>query len=177
MKKFFFLIFLDVIISSSLHSQLAVLKMVGKNANNYSAGIGVFAWYDIPLNEAGNKSFMLEILDLGYFIAKKNYPGKDRAYLSIKVGYRYIFSEETKTGFYIEPQAGYCRVALGNGSYGDGFAVAAEAGYSLEVGQNGNTMVFGLKYEADVAGTDKTIQAVGLRVGYSFHLFRKRRND
>ena len=65
-------------------------------------------------------------------------------------------------------------MAEGDGSYGDGFAAALEAGYSLEVGQRNNTIVFGLKYEADIAGKDHTINAVGFRVGYSFHLFRKR---
>jgi hypothetical protein len=54
-------------------------------------------------------------------------------YLSIKLGYKYVFSE-TKTGFYLEPSAGYCRVVFNDPSdwqtqtsYGDGVAAALEA--------------------------------------------------
>ena len=58
------------------------------------------------------RTIRLELMDLAF------YPGKDgnfftasygRAYISIKAGYKYIFSE-TKTGFYVEPSAGWGRV-------------------------------------------------------------------
>lgn len=165
------------------HSQLAVLKMVGKNAGNHTLGFGAFANYDIPLNDIGNQSLMIELLDFGYF------PGKtpessiekiSRGYLSIKLGFRKIFSEESKTGFFVEPQIGYCRVVVvsdqePDARHADGVAAAVETGYSLEVGEGGNAFVFGLKYEADMAGSNYVIHAVGLRVGFNFLIYGRNR--
>jgi len=159
------------------NAQLAVVKMVGKNADKTKLGFGAFSYYDIPLNEDGNRSFRIELLDLAFF-SRKTDEDPSWAYLSIKLGYKYIFSE-TKTGFYIEPQAGYCRVVsvekdAPEAEHGDGIAVALEAGYSLEVGERGNAFNFGLKYETDRAGSAYTISSVGFRVSYSFNLFRRR---
>ena len=56
----------------------------------------------------------------------------------------------------------------------DGVAAALEAGYSLEVGQRGHEINFGLKYEADIAGANHTISSLGFRVSYQFNLFRKK---
>ena len=151
--------------------------MVGKNADNSKIGFGVFAYWDIPVNEIGNRSVMIELLDLAYFPQKNSDINSVIGYLSIKAGFRYIFSEESKTGFYVEPSVGYCRVVNSegpNGTYGDGIAVAGEAGYSLEVGQQSNTLVFGLKFESDMAGKNTSVSSISLRFSYSFHLFRKR---
>lgn len=170
------------IVSSSLHAQLSLTKMVGKNAAKYRLGYDLFSFYDFPLNSDGNyKSIRLELMDLAFF------PGKDgkafttasaQGYLSIKLGYKNIFSE-TKTGFYVEPSVGYCRVVdapagASQGTFGDGIAGAMEAGYNLEVGQNGHELTFGLKYETDRAGAAHTISSVGFRFSYSFNLFRKK---
>ena len=70
-----------------------------------------------------------EINSQGYDIA--------RGYISIKLGYRKIFSEESKTGFFVEPQSGYCRVVVVDdryleATYGDGVAAAIEAGTVLK---------------------------------------------
>ena len=65
----------------------------------------------------------------------------------------------------------------GSKAYGDGIAAAMETGYSLEVGQRSNTLVFGLKYERDMAGANFTVSSLAFRFSYSFHLFRKRRSD
>jgi hypothetical protein len=84
------------------------------------------------------------------------------------------------TGIYIEPQAGFGRVIGSNHAnapgnhYSDGLALALETGYSLEVAESGNTLNFGLKYEADMAGSNYTANSIGFRVSYSFHLFRQR---
>jgi len=53
--------------------------------------------------------------------------------------------------------------------------VAAEVGYTVEVGENGNNLNFGLKYERDMAGAKTTVNSVALRFSYAFHLFRKKR--
>jgi hypothetical protein len=172
MKKLFLFFLLIGVMSTSIHSQLAIAKVVGKNAKNYKTGFGTFVFWDIPLNDIGNRSIMIELLDFAYFPAK--FEGHSIGYASIKIGYKYIFSTESKTGFYIEPQIGYCRVASGDGTYGDGVGAAAEFGYSIEIGQRGNNLNFGLKYETDMAGTEHTISSVGFRVSYSFHMFRRR---
>jgi hypothetical protein len=155
-----------------------MVKMVGKNAKNFKLGFGAFTYWDIPVNEIGNRSLRIELLDFAYFPAKTNDQGISMAYVSIKLGYRYIFSAETKTGFYVEPQVGYCRVVVAGdapqAAYGDGVAAAAEFGYTLEVGERGNSLNFGLKYEADMAGANYKISSVGLRLSYSFHMFGKR---
>ncbi len=99
MRKFFFLFLLSLFISSSLHSQLAVFKMVGKNAGNSTIGFGTFAYWDIPVNEIGNRSVMIELLDFAFFPRKNSDINSVIGYVSIKAGFRYIFSEESKTGF------------------------------------------------------------------------------
>jgi hypothetical protein len=94
-------------------------------------------------------------------------------YLSVKAGYRHVFSEESKTGFYLQPSAGYGSVIT---SYDDkalpGLALAIEGGYSIEVGQNSNDLLIGLKYESDLAKTSAS--SIALRFAYNFHLGRKR---
>jgi hypothetical protein len=64
---------------------------------------------------------------------------------------------------------------LPDATYADGCAAAFETGYSLEVGQNGNAILFGLKYEADMTGSAHTMQALGFRVYYSFSFLRRQR--
>ncbi len=126
-----------------------------------------------------NQSIRIELLDFAYYPEKNTNSDDIIGYLSIKAGYKYVFSE-TQEGFYLEPQLGYCRVinsnnteTLGNG-YGDGVALALEAGYSLGVGQGNNTINFGLKYESDLAGSAYTANSIGFRVSFSFHLFQRR---
>jgi hypothetical protein len=172
MKKLVILFFLFLVLSSSLKAQLSITKMIGKNADKYKLGYCVFAFYDFPLTEEGNRSLRLELMDLAFF------PGKEyndtvqmsfgpalrtlsKAYLSIKLGYKYIFSED-QTGFYIEPSAGWARVIEadeGEANYGDGIALALETGYSLEVGQRGHVLNLGLKYENDRGGASHTISS------------------
>jgi hypothetical protein len=187
MKKLLLLSVLTLILSSSLKAQLSITKMIGKDADKYKLGYCVFAFYDFPLTEEGNRSLRLELMDLAFF------PGKQyndtvqmsfgpalgtvsMAYLSIKLGYKYIFSED-QTGFYIEPSAGWARVIEsddGDATYGDGIALALETGYSLEVGQRGHVLNFGLKYENDRGGPSYTISSLGFRVSYAFNMFRKK---
>ena len=183
MKKLFCLISLLLTLNLASNSQLSVLKMIGINSDQSKLGLGLFANYDIPLNNIGNQSLMIELFDLGLFPGKEiNDQGDEisRGYISVKLGYRKIFSQESKTGFFVEPQLGYCRVAvaddrLPDATHGDGFAAAFEAGYSIEVGERGNAVLFGLKYEADMAGAEHTIQAIGFRVSYSFSWLRRNR--
>jgi hypothetical protein len=179
MNKVFFCSALLLALSTTINAQLSVVKMVGKNADQYKLGYCLFTFFDFPVTEEGNRSIRLELMDLAMF------PGKDgnffttenmRSYLSIKLGYKYIFSE-SRTGIYVEPSAGWCRVVdylegMDEAAYGDGLALAFETGYSLEVGQKGHVLNFGLKYENDRGGSK--ISSVGFRVSYAFNMFSKR---
>ena len=89
-----------------------VSKLIGKHADKYGLGYGAFAYLDFPLaNE--NQSLRVELMDLVMFPSKGESffttTADAEAYLSIKLGYKYVFSK-TPTGFYVEPSAGYCRV-------------------------------------------------------------------
>lgn len=176
MKKCFLLFLVACMASSFAHAQLTLAKVVGKNASQSKIGFGAFTYFDFPLNEEGTNSFRLELLDFAYFPRSAD-TALTKAYISIKAGYKHIFSE-TRTGFYVEPQAGYCRVVsiekeAPEATHGDGVALAFEAGYSLEVGERGNTFNFGLKYETDRADSEHTISSIGFRVSYSFNFFRR----
>ena len=157
-----------------------VAKMVGKDAAKYGLGYGLFSYLDIPLaNE--NQSFRIELMDLAFFPTKgENFftsTAGAKGYISIKLGYKYVFSE-TQAGFYLLPSAGYCRAVVTkegeDATYGDGIAGALEGGYTLEVGQRANTLNFGLKYEYDHGNATHIIQSVGLRFSFGFGLFRKK---
>ncbi len=182
MKKSILLLAVFVIAYSFSHAQLMTSRLIGKNSSQFGQGYGLFAFYDFPLGGAPNKSIRLELLDFAFFPTKgepfftSNEPG--RGYLSIRVGYKHVFSEE-QTGFYVIPSAGYCRVAFTEPGMpeplvGNGIAGALEGGYQLEVGQRGNVFNFGLKYEYDRGGKDYQLQSLAFKVSYAFGLFRRR---
>ena len=179
MRKKLLIILAAICISSPLSAQLMITKMVGKGADKFKLGYGVFSFYSFPVGEVGNNSVRIELLDLAAFPSKSQGWDSLVVYLSIKLGFKHIFSNEETTGFYVEPQLGYCRVVEAqtgsiDATYGDGFAAALEAGYTVEVGQRGQHFNFGLKYETDRAGKDHTISSVGFRFSYEFNLFRRK---
>lgn len=161
--------------------------MIGKNADKYHLGYSIFSFFEFPLKSSEHQSLRLELMDLAYFPGKQynttvvtpNGPELttfSKLYFTIKLGYKYIFSEN-RTGFYMEPSAGFGRVVdLGEDesttTKGDGLAFAFETGYSLEVGQKGHVMNFGVKYENDRGGS--TLSSVGFRVSYAFNMFNKK---
>jgi hypothetical protein len=189
MKKILFSLVFTSLACSCLHAQLSVTKLIGKNSDKSKLGYCIFAFYEFPLSQSQNKSIRLELMDLAFFPGKENNTVVNSpygpavttlswGYLSTKLGYKYIFSE-TKTGIYVEPSAGFVRVVEAGGSdeekeYGDGLALAFETGYSLEVGQRGHVLNFGLKYENDRGGPSHTISSVGFRFSYTFNMFRKK---
>ena len=155
--------------------------MVGKDSDKYGLGYGLFAYIDIPLAQE-NQSFRIELMDFVMFPHKgENYfttTAGAKAYLSIKLGYKYVFSE-TQTGFYLLPSAGYARVitlveGVEDPIISNGIAGAVEGGYTLEVGQKSNTINFGVKYEYDRGNGTHIIQSVGFKVSFGFGLLRKK---
>lgn len=74
------------------------------------------------------------------------------------------------------PSLGYCRTVFTHegqhATTGDGIAGAIEGGYSLELGDRGHALNFGLKYEYDYGNATQIIQSLGFRVSYAFGRFR-----
>ena len=181
LKKIVPVLFFSCFISIAAHSQLMVSKLVSKGDSKYGLGYGLFAYLDFPLaNE--NQSFRVELLGFAAFPTKGEnlFTSTEdvKGYVSIKLGYKYVFSE-TQAGFYLIPSAGYCRVVFSesgqdDATYGDGIAGALEGGYTIEVGERGHTINLGLKYEYDHGNATHTIQSVGFRVSYGFGLFRRK---
>lgn len=180
MKKLSFSVCFIFLLALNAPAQLMVAKLVGKDSDKFGLGYGLFTYLDFPLaNE--NQSFRVELADLAMFPTKgENFfttTADFKGYLSIKLGYKYVFSE-TQYGFYLLPSAGYCRVVdIKEGedaTTGDGIAGALEGGYALGVGENGKSLNFALKYEYDHGNATHILQSVGFRVSYAFGLFRKK---
>jgi hypothetical protein len=154
-----------------ISGQVSVMKIVGKNAEGYKPSAGIFYSFDIPVNPVENNSVVFELFDFANFSVKNN-SGKDpTAYLSLKTGFRHIFSAEGKTGLFIEPQAGYCWTTS-NKSYSNiqgGLAMAIVTGYSMEVGFSGHSLLFGIKYEMDLPGRDIQINTIGFRFAFNYN--------
>ena len=157
-----------------LSAQVSVLKIVGKNAEGYKPSFGIFYSFDIPTNPLENNSISFELFDFGNFDVKNNFGKEPTAYLSVKTGFRHIFSAEGKTGLFIEPQAGYCWTTADK-SYSaiqGGLALAMVAGYSQEVGFSGHSLLFGFKYETDLPGSNKQINTIGFRFAFNYNFKR-----
>lgn len=180
MKKIILSLCLICLFSVASHAQIIVSKMVGKGAAKYGLGYGLFTYLDFPL-ASENQSFRIELMDFVFFPTKgEKYftsTADSKGYFSIKLGYKYVFSE-TQAGFYLLPSVGLCSAMIINEgeelTHGEGVAAALEGGYTLEVGQNGNTINLGIKYEYDRGNATHIIQSVGLRASYAFGLFRRR---
>jgi len=154
------------------HAQVAICQYFGKNASDHKLGFETFAYFSIPIDkESYTKSVVIELLDVAFLPTKNPEPvGETIGYLSIKAGYKKVFSD-TRTGFFIEPQFGYADVinyATQGGDTRSGVAVAMIGGYNLGVGQKFNSLQFDLKYEEDIAGANYTVGTLGLRTSFAF---------
>ncbi|HEX6848227.1 MAG TPA: hypothetical protein VF144_14695 [Chitinophagaceae bacterium] len=153
-----------------LSGQVSIMKVVGKNSEGYKPGTGIFYSFDIPVNPGENNCVIIELFDFANFNVKNNSGKEPTAYVSVKTGFRHIFNAEGKTGFFIEPQAGYAW-ATSNKSYLNiqgGLALAIVTGYSLEVGFSGHSLLFGFKYETDLPGRDEQINTIGFRFAFNY---------
>ena len=153
-----------------LSGQVSVIKIVGKNADGYKSATGIFYSFDLPVNPVENNSVTFELFDFGNFYVKNNSGKEPTAYLSVKGGFRHIFATEGKTGFFIEPQAGYCWTTSDKSylNIQGGLALAMVTGYSQEVGFSGNSLVFGFKYEMDLPGSDSQVNTIGFRFAFNY---------
>ena len=169
--KKLFLFHAAVFLFIFLPGQVSVIKIVGKNADGYNTGTGIFYSFDLPVNPGENNSVTIELFDFGNFYVKNNSGKEPTAYLSVKGGFRHIFNTEGKTGFFIEPQAGYCWTKSDKSylNIHGGLALAMVTGYSQEVGFSGNSLVLGFKYEIDLPGSDKQFNTIGLRFAFNYN--------
>lgn len=153
-----------------LSGQVSVIKIVGQKADGYKAGTGIFYSFDLPVNQLENNSITFELFDFGNFYVKNNSGKEPTAYLSVKGGFRHIFNSEGKTGFFVEPQAGYCWTKSDKSylNIQGGLALAVVAGYSQAVGFSGHSVVVGFKYEKDLPGSDKQINTIGFRFAFNY---------
>ncbi len=171
MKKTVLSLLCFITVVYGANAQATVAKLIGKKGAQTKLGYGVFGVADFPLNPDATQAVRIEILDFAYFATKNEqlYPGW--GYLSIKAGYKHIFSE-TLTGFYVVPQAGWCRVVLvpeyGDATHRDGIATSVEGGYSLEVGRRANSFNFGLKLETNIAGKEYNLTSLAFRIAFIF---------
>jgi hypothetical protein len=178
LKKFALLLMISCVGFTS-HAQLMVTKLVGKDSDRFGLGYGLFCFFDIP-SSMENRGFRVELMDLGMYPLKGEKffttTADFKAYISVKIGYKYVFSE-TKTGFYLVPSAGYARVVdIKEGqdpTHGNGIAAALEGGYSLEVGEKGHAINLGVKYEYDYGNATHILQSVGLRLAFAFNISKQ----
>jgi hypothetical protein len=153
-----------------LSGQVSVMKIVGKNSEGYKPTVGIFYSFDIPVNPAENNSVIFELFDFENFNVKNNYGKEPAASLSVKAGFRHIFTAEGKTGLFIEPQAGYCWTTADKSytTIQGGLALAIVTGYSMEVGFSGHSLLFGFKYETNLPGGNQQINTIGFRFAFNY---------
>ncbi len=162
------------------HSQLQFSKLIGKDSQKYGVGAGLFVYLDIP-TASENQKFRIELFEFGYHPTKGDgyfTAEEGKGFFSFRLGYKYVFSE-TESGFYILPTAGAANVMVITREETEaknkwGFTSALETGYSLSVGERDNQISLGIKYEQAFIKNPYNLQAIGLRLAYSTHLFSRR---
>jgi hypothetical protein len=171
MKKLSLIFLVMLLLNSVTYSQIAVSKLIGKDSVDYNPGPSLFLFIEIPVGQANN-AIRLEF-DAAFHSDVKDYYQK--GYGAYTLGYKYFLNDESKTGWYVVPSAGFTTVYFRDPYTGEskknGVAVAFEGGYSLEVGQGGNAFNFGLKLGTHRAGKGHSLTALALRVGFSFGFF------
>jgi hypothetical protein len=92
-----------------VNAQIGVMKLVGKNTNNYTIGFGAFVKGGYPVSEGSD--ITLEI-GADIFFLNDGYGTADGTIMCpLKAGYRYTF-DGSGMGFYVEPQAGFNLVGV-----------------------------------------------------------------
>ncbi len=153
------------------NAQIEVSKLVGKNSEDYSFGVGAFLKFDFPVSEA---AAVTAEGGLRYFLEKEYGDTYGLAYVPLKVGYRYTLNG-SGSGFYVEPQVGYN--VYGVKSYQadggldvnerfNGFLWSAGTGYLFEAGRKGQSDI-SLRYES-LLYKNGPASSIALRYSYNF---------
>lgn len=156
---------------TQVHAQIEISKLIGKRWQDYNVGFGGYLKFAIPVAEANY--FTIET-GVSFFFVKES-DGDGLAIVPIKLGYRHIL-DNSSTGWYIEPQAGYN--FFGANSYDGehpykGVDLALGAGYLFPPGGHIQFDI-GLRYET-VLISGGAANFIALRVSHSFQFGRRNR--
>lgn len=160
-KQFFSLCFLLLLFNFS-NAQIEVAHISSKDFNAF--GYGGFLNFSIPVSEA---NYVTIEGGLQYFKDKNT---TVVALFPVLAGYRYTLNQ-TGSGFYIEPNAGYTFSVSDYSDYA-GVAAGISTGYLVDLGNI--PFNFGLRYEHSFGNPSTNV--VSFRIAHSFG-FGKKRDD
>jgi len=155
----------------SLQAQIEISKIVGKNGSDVGLGYGAYLKFSYPVSDAADVTF-----EAGANI----FPLKDDnthgwADIPLKAGYRYTF-DQSGTGFYIEPQAGYNIYGVdADDNKFTGLILAAGTGYLFKPSR-WIQFDLGLLYES-AFHTGGAANYISLRLTHNFSLHRRNNDD
>ncbi len=145
MIKVFFLN-VSLLLACYLHAQIEVVKIVGKESNEYSIGFGAVLKAAVPVSEGGSATLEAGVI---YSPIKQTGGEQGIVFVPIKAGYRYVLSGSS-SGFFVEPQVGYSVYGALTNDFVDqkvnGFDWAVGAGYLFPSNRRTQYEV-GLRYE------------------------------
>jgi hypothetical protein len=154
------------------NAQLGVMKLVGKNTEDYKLGFGAFIKTAIPVADGG--SDVTAEIGANLFFSKDG-SAYGTAMCPLKVGYRYTLNG-TGEGLYVEPQAGFNLYGVTsledeNGQTINlkyhGIVLAAGTGYLFSVWNT--TFDINLRYETVMAhGGSNNLVSLGISKYFSF---------
>jgi hypothetical protein len=109
MAKGIFIAAILVFSAAQVNAQLTLMKLVGKNTDNYSIGFGAFLKGGYPVS--GGNDITLEIAADIFFLNDGSGGADGTIMCPLKAGYR-VTIDGTGTGLYIEPQVGFNLVGI-----------------------------------------------------------------
>ncbi|MDQ6763926.1 MAG: autotransporter outer membrane beta-barrel domain-containing protein [Bacteroidota bacterium] len=154
------------------NAQIEVAHVTSKNFT--STGFGGFLNFAIPVAEVNYVT-----LEGGFQYFKNKYD-EDLAFIPVLIGYRYTLNQ-TGSGFYVEPYAGYTFGASSIGKYdenggylgGDekveGPTAGVGAGYLIDLGNI--PFNFGLRYQHNFGNYATNV--FSFRISHTFHIGRR----
>ena len=153
-------------------AQVAAMKLIGNNTEDYSLGYGAYFKPGVSVSEAADVT-----VELGadIFFIKGSSGRYGTIMCPLKAGYRYTLNG-TGEGFYVEPQAGYNLLGVtstidNNGQDLNykfhGVVLAAGAGYLFAI--TGVPFDLNLRYEKIIAnGSSNNMISLGLSRSFTF---------
>ncbi|MBN9351430.1 MAG: hypothetical protein J0H55_12180 [Chitinophagaceae bacterium] len=159
LKKQFFVLYFLFFSFNLCNAQIEVAHVSAKDFK--SLGFGAFLNFSIPVSEA---NYVTLEGGLQYF---KDKDADKLTLLPVLAGYRYTLNQ-TGTGLYIEPNAGYTFSVADFGDYA-GPSAGIGVGYLIDLGNI--PFNFGLRYERSFGNTATNVFA--FRIAHSFSFGRK----
>lgn len=170
MKKIFSILVTCFLISQ-LKAQIEISRPIGKDSKDYTIGYGGFLNLGYALTDASDVTLEAGVI---YFPLRESNFTQGIWVVPIKLGYRYSI-DGTGTGFYVEPQVGYCVAGLKSDDNVDdeikGFVWAAGAGYVFPSDKKSNYNI-GLRYES-IKHKNGSVNFIALRISRGFRFGRR----